>query len=332
MFARTLKVIVLVLGLLTVPISASAQKLSTASPKYPLIESWKGKVLIVSKTGERTELKRSFILREHTGFVSEVGSSVVVRLDEYRSVTLGGGAVRSELVLPVISWETGEAPIVNFKEGDLRWVSVKAEKKIYNIALSSQLFQFIVPVGDFLFSLDPKKAFAEVKVLKGQMEFSASNAEDSVLVKSGEQASFQGVIEGGEIAYDILLQGRKIPKGKLSKVSKIDPKYFEAEKAKVKAAEDALKKAALAEAKKVAAGKRPGAICHQPEGMFNECSWRCEKAGVFVKGQKQGCGAGATCVRRRCNANGEWADRFELTAEIGGNMCKADAVVGACDY
>ncbi len=114
-----------------------------------------------------------------------------------------------------------------------------------------------------------------MKVLEGFLEFSALNGEEHIKVKAGERGIFQGVIEGGEIAYDILLKGKKIPKGQLLAVKPIDSKEMakvaEAEKKRLKDIER-KKQNEMARASK---SKRPGAICEGPSGKLNECVWLC---------------------------------------------------------
>ena len=39
-------------------------------------------------------------------------------------------------------------------------------------------------------------------------------------------------------------------------------------------------------------------VCTRPEGRFNECLWQRIEGG--------------TCIRRRCNASGQWSDEREV--------------------
>lgn len=299
------------------------------APKYPMVAEILGQAWLTGKDGKRLSLKRKVTLREKAVLETSLDSEVKVQLDEVRSVTLLGAG---ELVIPVISWEGGEAPVLILKTGSVRWQQALKDKGRYNVAVRSDLFEFIAPAGDYVLSMDPKKALAGVQMFEGAMEFSALNGEDSVLVKNGQQVSFQGVLEGGEITYDILLQGRKIPRGRLGAVTKIDPK----ELLKAGAAERtrqqklALEKERAADLK--AKSKKVGSICAKPSGRFNECSWECLNN---PKKEKKACltaTEGVSCVRHRCNANGDWVEETLLDAEKGGSVCRAQVVVGPCDY
>ncbi|KHD90077.1 MAG: hypothetical protein OM95_00490 [Bdellovibrio sp. ArHS] len=301
--------------------------LFAAAPKYPAIRDIFGQVWLTGKDGKRVLVKNRQILREKALLETSLSGRVKVELDEKRSfVLLGSG----EVLLPVISWESGEAPVVILKSGDLHWS--QKDKGSYNIALRSDLFEFLAVPGDYVLSVYPQKAFTGVKVFAGSMEFSALNGEESVTVKKGQQAGFQGVIENGEISYDVLLQGKKIPKGRLTAVTAIDA--GELDKA---ASEEKKRLADLAhlrakEQARLAKEKREGVICSQPAGKFNECVWTCLNN---PKKEKKTClvqNPGTTCVRRRCNANGEWAEETTLDAEKASILCKAQPVVAPCDY
>ncbi|UXR63753.1 hypothetical protein EZJ49_11830 [Bdellovibrio bacteriovorus] len=306
-----------------------ALKAEAVAPKYPAVREVRGVAWLTGKDGKRLSLRRPVVLREKALLETSLDGEVKVQLDEKRAITLLGAG---ELAIPVISWESGEAPVVILKTGQLHWQQKLQDKAAYNIALRSDLFEFIAPPGDYVLSIDPSKAVAGVKMFEGSMEFSALNGEDSAKVQSGQQVSFQGVLEGGEITYDILLKGKKIPRGRLTAVTSLDLKELskasEAEKLRLK--KEKLEKDRLAKAKALAA--KEGAICQRPSGRFNECSWTCLSN---PKKEKKAClvaASGVSCVRHRCNANGEWAEETVLDAEKGGSICKAQVVVGPCDY
>ncbi len=299
------------------------------APKYPAVKSWSGQAWVTGKDGKRQLINRSQILREKAFLETSVTGELEIDLDKDRSFTLLGG---TEVSLPVISWEGGAAPVVLLKKGDLHWKQPGKDKVDYNVALRSDLFEFLAVPGDYTLWVRPDKANTGVKVYAGGIEFSALNGEESVFVKPGQQVSFQGVLEGGEIAYDVLLKGKRIPKGRLTAISNIDP--AELQKAEV------LKKKQAAEVAKAAARKkaaltqaqRDGLICSAPGAKFNECAWVCVGN---PKSEKKNClvaQSGVSCVRKRCNANGTWADEQTYDAEKGGILCKAQAVIGPCDY
>ncbi len=300
----------------------------SATSPAPTIVEVQGHAWLTGKDGKRTLVKGKTKLIEKAFIETALGGRVKVDLDGQRTFWVQEA---SEVSLPAISWESGQAPVLLIKTGALRWQQPQ-EKAAYNVALRSDLFEFIPPAGDFVFTIQPDKAYAEVKVFAGNIEFSALNAEDSISVKTGQQAGFQGVLEGGQIAYDILLQGKRIPRGKLTGIKPLEVNELKAEEDRLKSLKAAaeLKKA---QAQKAALkAKKAGYICSLPAGRMNECAWTCEGN---PKGEKKVCrleSPEVRCTRQRCNANGQWAELTPLSAEIGSTACKAQVVVAPCDY
>ncbi len=306
-----------------------AVSVSWAAPKYPSVEEVQGNVTLTGKDGNKVKLSTKTPLQEKAQFETADDSTVRIALDSSRQFVV---LPNSTVILPTISWEGGEAPILILRSGSLRWIQKENEKASYNTVLRTDLYEFLPPAGDFVFLINLPKAYGEVKALKGSIEFSALNGETSVQAKAGEQVGFQGMVEGGEIAYDVLLKGKKIPRGNLTPVTKISDKelasFDGAEKKRQAQAAQLAKK----QQKAAQATKRAGAICANPSALFNECSWVCVGN---PKGEKKQCllgQAGVSCQRRRCNANGEWAEETLLNAQNASNNCKAQPVVGPCDY
>ncbi len=306
---------------LLLPFSALAKN------SYPLIQEVRGKVLLVGMDNKSISAKKGMALKGRAEIETGPQSTVKISWDGQRELTL---FENSQIRVPAIAWETGEAPVVLLQRGQMQWQALNT--KTYNVALHSDLFEFIAPAATFKISYNPEKAFSEIQVQEGQVDFSCMNGDEAVPVKKGQRAGFQGILEEGKVAYDILLKGRKIPRGKLTAVTEIDPAELQAQTK----AEAALKKADLARAqkKRLEAGRQrlPGQICAAPFAKFNECAWTCEGN---PKGEKKLCQVTRPqvgCVRRRCNANGEWAEDTRLDAEKAQVLCKAQPQVAPCDY
>ncbi|WP_413578532.1 hypothetical protein ACLVWU_08335 [Bdellovibrio sp. HCB290] len=324
MLKKTLKLKVLLL------LCALTSAVATAAPpKYPLIEEVVGKVVLTGKDGKKVGLTRQTPLQEKALFETGDDSSVRIALGGVRKFVV---MPNSSVLLPTISWEGGEAPVLILNSGSLRWIQKEGEKTRYNTVLRTDLYEFIPPAGDFVFAMNPPKAYGEVKVISGTIEFSAMNGETSATAKTGEQVGFQGIIEGGEIAYDVLLQGRKIPRGNLTPVTKLSAKEIAAFDGADKKRQQQEAQRARKQREALEAAKRAGSVCSAPAANFNECSWICKGN---PKGEKKQCllsNPGVTCERRRCNANGEWADKTVLNAQNASINCQAQPVVAPCDY
>lgn len=296
--------------------------------KYPHLSDLSGRVSVTDREGKVGPAKKNQLLIEKAAVETGPGAQATLQLDAHRRLLLLPG---TRVELPSISWETGEAPVVVLKHGTVRWR--QASKGTYNIALTSDLFEFLPPEGDYVFEYDPKTAIATVKVVEGRLAFSATHAEDVADVGPGEKCQFQGVKENGEVVYDVLLKGKKIPRGQLGKVqplSAAEKKQYAATSLKKETAVRARKEKAAALARDQA--RDPEQICSAPGGRLNQCAWVClnnpakEKARCLVEK------TGVSCVRRRCNANGVWAEDTEIPSEKAATQCGPHPRIKPCDY
>lgn len=321
--------------LLLFPLWAGAQKeittVAVATPSKaatPRLESLRGQVWVQAARDEKLRpAKVGELLREKALLETGLQGSVVLLFSEGRRLEIKS---QSRVNLPGISWENGEAPLLLFEKGQIRW---RQPQSVLNpMRVSSKLFEFELPSGDFVLEFDPLTPRARAWVWQGEMNFGATNAEQQVRLKSGETAEFVGVLEEGEIAMDVLLRGRRIPRGQLSparSMTEAEKKPFLEEQKQV---EQKVQKARALRKQQEIFDQREGLICSSPKAKLNECAWTCEGA---KKGAKN-CSlesVGVSCVRRRCNANGVWAEVTTLTAAEGKGRCTTILPkVGPCDY
>lgn len=215
------------------------------------------------------------------------GAQTKIQLNPQMILTAYGN---TEFEIPLISWETRQFKQIKLTKGSIR-LEVKSVPFEFN--LTTPFYDLNVPAGIWVFTIDPERALADILALKGQLEVTTLNSEDKVRLKAGERVSFRGVLEEGEIAYDLLLEGRKIPKGKWTAVEKLTAednfkfsiesemkKHQQEEMARAQTVRDRLKKQA-------------GDVCTKPYGDLRECLWKKEKN---------------QCIRVRCTADGTWKD------------------------
>jgi hypothetical protein len=194
------------------------------------------------------------------------------------------------------------------------------------LMIKTPLSNLIISTQDVGVKFDRSTSRVEVLSFKGSNDFRALQSEEFRQVTEKKKAFFQGIIEEGEILYDLLLHGKKIPKGLLSSLIDItaeDQKIFKID------SPDKERLAKMRRAKNAEQNAR--GICKEPRGEFNQCAWTCLG---FKKGMK-GCmtqKAGVSCERTKCNANGEWSDKWILPLEIGRVRCQTQVQVGPCDY
>lgn len=304
--------------------------ISTAqSVRYPQVLSVQGSVEFSDVQEKTRNLKTSSRLIEKAKIQTGPKSSAKIQLNVTRSLII---EEKSQVIFPSIGWDSQQVPLIILKSGSVIWQSLGGGSA-YSIALSNDLFQLILPEGRFRFVYDSEKAFVKVQVLEGQLVFSALNSDETVLLAKGQEVQFQGQFEGGEIAYDILLKGKKIPKGVLGSPTQIPLEEQKAQQLSV--IKEAQEKKARAEAamKKKKQRELEGFICSKPDGKLNQCAWVCD--GRLKKGTKF-CDlsqAGVSCSRLKCNANGEWAEKTLIDPKTALQRCThPNSVVGPCDY
>ncbi len=172
---------------------------------------------------------------------------------------------------------------------------------------------------EFFVELNP--AIAQVRFCAGAQGISASlfDHETAKNLKYQEGASFQGVLKNGELQFDQLLEGRKVPKGEWKDKFTCDFKQILKEMNDLEASEVAkIKK--NEQQQKAAEKKRKAdyekSLCHEPNGQFNECLWKWE---------------GKQCIRYRCDGQGQWKDRYQLPKNHS-YQCETKPKVFKCDY
>lgn len=296
--------------------------------KYPQLAYQTGFAEVQSATDMKyRKPKVKEIYRDRALLRTGPGGSLEILIDEHRRMTI---LPDTQVLLPRITWETGQVGNIVIQTGEIYFQQTSDAGKPVNI--KSDLFDIVSPVGQYKLSYYPHRGVAEAKVFSGKMEFSALNSESSATVTAGKKVVFEGILEDGELAFDILLKGRRIPKGTLGKVEDIsasEMKAFSNEELDKQRKAD-LKRLADEKAKKEAMA--PGVLCKNPFAKLNECAWICLKNKKGAKSKCMTSEPGVSCVRRRCNLNGVWAEETVLEAAEGAVKCQASAQVAPCDY
>jgi hypothetical protein len=288
--------------------------------KYPVISETKG-IVVLSQGGKVEKIKKSEVLHEKAHLVLKAGAQVRIDISEKTSLVL---LQSSEIDIPLIDWEDGKVGEVDLIHGVIRVSTEEATPLVYATPVSRDSYS----KGDFLLSYDSHMGRASMEVFRGVLNFRGLENEVSARVGPGETASFQSTKENGVPSFDILLKGRKVARGNLSNVSKVPEKQFlRDEKSSL------LHKTGV----KTTAKKRPlqsDQICENPNAKLNDCVWTCE--GLPKKMPKQAASCedpqlkGVYCLRRRCDANGEWSDAYKMSTSEG--KCQLKPVISACDY
>lgn len=177
---------------------------------------------------------------------------------------------------------------------------------------------------DFVVSLDDSKddLITRVETVHGEVELQSQLDTQSRIISKEQTAEFV-LRGGGKYSRDGAALSTADWRGKaiMSEVAVLDKRRL------ARIEEDMAYAPKIAKADKVAAGP----ICNAPQADFNQCAWKCENN---PKGEAR-CRTdlpSVSCVRRVCNANGQWSDSARLPASFS-NSCEPEkTVVGSCDY
>ncbi len=220
----------------------------------------------------------------------------------------------TEFEIPFINWDTRQFKEIKLAKGVIR---LEVEGAPFDFTFSTPFFQVHPPVGQWVFAMDLERALVDVLSLKGDLELTSLNSEDKAQIKTGERVTFRGLLEEGEISYDLLLHGRKVPKGKWTETQKLTK---EDEKAYSLAAEKRLqneREKAKALSSKEQLKKQAGHACRNPSGDFNECRWKLENN---------------QCMRSRCAADGVWKDAQIVAPSFCDKKAGWSNSAKKCDY
>ncbi len=268
------------------------------------------------------DLKKNDVLTEHAKIVTSADAEVKIALDPYTQVIVFENSV---LELPVITWGQGEVLDLQLQKGKIQVSCEKDCVRQYTTPLSKNVFTN----GVFILDYRPEFPYVELTALHGEQEFRGLENESMIKIKGGQKVVFQGLKENDEVAYDVLLKGRKVARGQLQAVVTLPANEIEA-------LDDKSKKLKPIVVAKIPAPPRlPNQICEAPFAELNQCAWTCEGLSKKKKPMKniKTCDisqAGVHCVRRRCNANGQWEDATILTQSA--QRCETQPIVAGCDY
>lgn len=264
------------------------------------VQELAGEVLFLPAQGQQVKLTRNFEIKT-TGTIKVLKNSNIrlllnqslqIRLNEY-----------SEVVLLDLEEGSGVYQRIKLERGLIQFRAEEDPK----IRFESPLFSENLSLGEFVFIYDPKVPLMRLSVLEGRQFFRGLENESSHLVQAGQRTEFVGLLQDGQVAYDVLLRGRRLAKGSLKDLQQLSAKELsELKKGSlfVKPKPPPIPKELI---------RQPGQICERPFAKFNDCVWQ------VVEG---------ACTRRRCNANGQWAD----TQSVAKEKCEAKPRVAVCDY
>ena len=177
---------------------------------------------------------------------------------------------------------------------------------------------------DFVMSAfdENENAIAKIETLEGKVELSDKDFKDKAVVAPGEGATYVSPLAiTDKNKAEFVSQGHLTPVYKLS-----------AEEVAVLASETEFAlPGAVKKIKRASRAANEKTICANPTGQMNQCAWICENnpagEGTCRTDLPQ-----VSCVRRMCNANGEWSGPTRLPSSYSESCAPNKPVVKPCDY
>ncbi len=236
------------------------------------------------------------------GNLVQVQNDSMVKIDQYEMV------------------EEKRKAVINLLKGQIR----SQVKQKYNGQTTSYQIRTKTAVAgvrgtDFVASYkEGEKVETEIKTLEGRVVLANLDYSQSLAVSEGEQASYvvaANSVFGSDEINEFVARGYMTPVHKMTpaEITKLAKSTSVGEAAK----------------REIASAKKN--ICREPKAELNQCSWKCENN---PKGEKT-CRTdlpSVSCVRTRCNANGEWAEETRTPASAHDQCGAQGHKVAPCDY
>lgn len=281
------------------------------------IDALEGTAWLKMPDGSRVQVSLGLVVRERDAILTEKNGRVQIEFKDGNLIQ-----VQHDTIVKVDQYEIAEEKrkaVINLLRGQIR----NQVKQKYNGETSSYQVKTKIAVAgvrgtDFVASYsEGEKVETEIKTLEGRVVLANLDYSQSLEVDDDHQATY--VVAANSVFGD-------------DEISEFVARGYMTPVHKMKAGEVRQ----LSQVTLLGKGKRQLAaakksICNEPKGELNQCSWRCENN---PKNEKT-CRADLPdvgCVRRRCNANGQWAEETRTPASNHEQCAPQGFKVAPCDY
>lgn len=176
---------------------------------------------------------------------------------------------------------------------------------------------FVVSFGQ----LKNQKIETKIETLTGDVTLMSPDETQKISIKKGQYASFVATADSANVFDDEDIS-EFVNRGYLTPVYEMNEDEIEEINKETELFARTATKPLVPIVK---------SICSQPMGEINQCAWFCVNN---PKGEKV-CRAelpNVQCIRKRCNANGDWADETRLPSSFKDTCVGNKVLVGPCDY
>lgn len=283
----------------------------------------KGKVWQQLPDGQKLELKENARVHEKDIILTEKDSEAQIAFDDGNISNVQANSKLKIQQYDKSDKKDGKA-ILDLLSGKIRTqVNKKYDGKNSYFQVKTKAAVAGVRGTDFVVTyqvIDQQKIETKVETLEGRVVLASKDDTEKVEIGAGEGSSFLVAANEGEIfdedeITDFVARGYMTP---VYKMSEADLKKLDKDTG-----------FGLNGRNVAAAKEKP--VCNSPKGEFNQCVWSCVNN---PKGESK-CRTDlpqVNCVRKRCDAEGQWSDEQRLPASFH-DSCKPDGDrVGPCDY
>jgi hypothetical protein len=295
-------------------------------PKAPMkpvgtVISAIGESTITRVDGESKPAKVSLKIFEGDVIETSVNGKVVIKTQNDHTINV---VPNSKAVIELFDTnDSTHKTFINLMYGTIRSAVKKAPgnaKNDFKVKTPSAVAG--VRGTDFVTTYTDKVGITKVETIHGLVELSSPSGKHSVGVGAGQYASY--VVPSGSktgIGDDDIT--KYVERGYMTEAMALSPQDL------TRIEQDTtFDKEDIKEQKVVA---KDAFICSQPSAKLNQCSWTCENNPSGASSCRTDLQQ-VRCVRKRCNANGTWAEETRLPSNASETCSGSKTVVGPCDY
>ena len=304
-----------------VPASSEVKAVVTAPPQrgpaIGEIKALNGEAWLKLPDGSKVAAAMGTIIYEHDSLQTEKTGKVNIEFKDGNLVQ-----VQADTMVRIDQYEMNEdkrKAVIELLKGQLR----NQVKQKYNGHTSTYQVKTKTAVAgvrgtDFVISYNSgEKVETDIRTIEGRVVLANNDYSQSLEIGAGEQAAY--VVAANEVFGQDEIN-EFVARGYMTPVYRMSEKEV-AQLINNTSAKDSVRQ--------VAAFKQ--VICSAPKAELNQCSWTCQNN---PKGEKN-CRTDlseVSCVRRRCNANGKWAEESRLPASSREQCQPTGQKVAPCDY
>ncbi len=294
-------------------------------PEVGSISLLSGHAWIQSELGDRKVASKDMVVHESDSIITNAEGKVQITMKDGNSINI---LPNSQTKLTKMQAEGDEkSTLIDLIKGKVRSKVVKKYKGAEYFKVRTQSAVAGVRGTEFVVSYEVgEKAITKVQTLEGAVDLKSKDEKQTQSLLAGQEGSFVVAANTNEVFSEDEINSF-VSRGYMTPVYKLTESELKKLNIDTNMDGDQVVEQAVAKLKPMKGEQ----ICAAPKGNLNQCAWECMNN---PSGEKK-CRTDLSkvnCVRRRCNANGEWADELRLPASYQDYCAPQGVQVKECDY